>query len=195
MNVETTTLTGTRSQLIPLQATHARELFDISRNPEIWAYMPVKVQTLDEMDGLVKHALEAQARGLELPFAVIDRTTDQIVGTTRYLNISEANRQLEIGWTWYHPSVWRTRVNTECKYLLLHHAFSKLNVVRVQFCADKRNERSHNAILRLGATHEGTLRRHRVLSDGYIRDTCVYSILDSEWQSVESRLQEFLQRS
>ena len=157
--------------------------------------MPFKIQTLDEMKRLVQDALEAQDHGLELPFTVVDRTTDRIVGTTRYLNISEVNRHLEIGWTWYQPSVWRTRVNTECKYLLLNYAFSKLKVVRVQFCADKRNGRSHNAILRLGATHEGTLRRHRVLSDGYIRDTCVYSILDGEWPTVESRLQEFLRRS
>ncbi len=108
------------------------------------------------------------------------------------INISVPNRSLEIGWTWYHPSVWRTRINTECKYLLLKYCFEQLQTVRVQFCADKRNTRSNQAIQRLGAIKEGELRRNRILNDGYIRDTCVYSIVDAEWPQIKLKLENYL---
>lgn len=190
--LEPTELVGTRVKLIPMTMAHVQALHDASQSPAIWDYMPTKVQTLDDMNEFVQTAQAAQSRGVELPFVVLDRKSNTIVGATRYLNVSEANRQLEIGWTWYTPEVWRTRVNTECKYLLLRHAFEDLDTIRVQLCTDGRNRRSQEAILRLGATHEGVLRKHRILSDEYVRDTWVYSILQEEWGAVRSRLESAL---
>lgn len=112
----------------------------------------------------------------------------QIVGSTSYLNISLQNRSLEIGGTWLDPKVWRSSVNTECKYLLLKYGFEELNLIRVQFRTDTRNERSNRAIRRIGAQFEGTLRQEMIMHDGYIRDTHVYSILDKEWESVKARM-------
>lgn len=192
MSRQTVELIGQHVALVPLTQQHIEPLFAAAGDSRIWDYMPTKVYSLEQMEQLVMSALSAQQNGVEQPFVVFDKLSDSVIGTTRYLNISDANRHLEIGWTWYHPSYWRTAVNTESKYMLLQHAFENLNVVRVQFCADSRNRRSHEGILRLGATQEGTLRKHRILSDGYIRDTCVYSILREEWGGVKTRLEGFL---
>lgn len=192
MDITSVELMGTKVKLIPLMMEHVRGLYAISGHPGIWDYMPTKVNSFEDMHKFVADALAARDQGLELSFAVVDRHTNRVIGTTRLLHISVPNRHLEIGWTWYDPSFWRTRVNTECKYMLLKHAFENLEVLRVQFCADSRNRRSHKAILRLGAVHEGVLRKHRILSDGFVRDTCVYSILDSEWDTVKEKLEFFL---
>lgn len=129
---------------------------------------------------------------MDYPFAVYDKQLQRYVGSTRYLNITLEHRNVEIGWTWYTPEVWRTRVNSECKYLLLKYGFEELNLLRVQFKTDSRNERSHYAILRIGATQEGVLRRERILHDGYIRNTNVYSIIDSEWPAVKGNFERIL---
>lgn len=123
---------------------------------------------------------------------IIDQATNQVVGSTRFLDISSQHRQLEIGSTWLTPSVWRTRMNTECKYLLLKHCFEVLETIRVQIKTDRRNVQSQRAIERLGAVKEGVLRRHRILPDGYVRDTVYYSVIDEEWPAVKARLEAFL---
>ncbi|QGQ98447.1 N-acetyltransferase [Paenibacillus psychroresistens] len=185
-------LTGLRAKLTPLSLEHTEELYDAAKDPEIWTYLPEKIQTLEETLKFIEDALLIKEKGVEIPFAVIDLETNSIVGSTRLMNISMPNRHLEIGWTWYNPSVWRTRMNTECKYMLLKYCFEVLETVRVQFCADIRNTRSNQGILRLGAVQEGILRRNRILSDGYIRDASIYSIISEEWPSVKERLEHFL---
>ncbi|MCD9026448.1 GNAT family N-acetyltransferase [Cohnella silvisoli] len=192
MNISFTELTGSSVKLVPLRPEHAEGLYEASKHPEIWTYLPQKITSLISAERWIIDALQQQETGKELPLVVVDQTTGRIVGSTRLLNISIPNRQLEIGWTWYNPSVWRTKVNTECKYLLLQYCFENLHTVRVQFTADARNDRSNKAIKRIGAIQEGVLRKNRILEDGYIRDACVYSIIEDEWSSVKSKLQQFL---
>lgn len=192
MTTDTVTLEGQRVILLPLQLSHSEQLFQAVDSAEVWTYLPSRMDNFEHMTDHVEEALRDKEQGTELPFAVFDKQTGRIVGMTRLLNISEENRSLEIGWTWYSSKVWRTRVNTECKYLLLTHCFEVLRTIRVQFRVDSRNRRSNEAVLRIGATKEGVLRKDRILYDGYIRDTVVYSIVDQEWPSVKSRLNDFL---
>jgi len=138
-------------------------------------------------------ALYASDRGTAYVFTVIDRATNRIVGSTRYMDIQAEHRGVEIGWTWYAPEVWGTAVNPECKLLLLTHAFEEWGAVRVMLKTDHRNARSQAAIRKLGAVYEGTLRQHRVRPDGTLRDTVVFSILDREWPAVRAGLYARLQ--
>jgi RimJ/RimL family protein N-acetyltransferase len=188
-------LIGQRVELHPLEQKHANELFIAGQYSEIWTYLPRKIHRLDEMEQLVQEALVGKDKGTEYSFVVMDREHKKIVGSTRFLNISLDNRNLEIGWTWYMPSVWRSMVNTECKYLLLQYCFEELDIIRVQFKADVRNDRSNRAIERIGAIREGRLRQDRILYDGYKRDSYIYSILDSEWPDIKERLSGYLSRT
>jgi RimJ/RimL family protein N-acetyltransferase len=185
-------LEGSRVRLYPLELSQAKELFECGKHKDIWTYLPNEVETLDDMIQLIKNSLNSRELGLEYPFVVFDKELNRIVGSTRFLNISVSNKNLEIGWTWYSPEVWRTRVNTECKYELLKYCFDEFKAVRVQFKADVRNDRSNKAIKRIGATHEGVLRQDRILHDGFIRNANIYSIINSEWNGVKDRLKEFL---
>jgi RimJ/RimL family protein N-acetyltransferase len=185
-------LIGTAVKLVPLEKMHEQELYEAAKSKEIWEHLPVKVHSLSDIKQLIENALTAKQEGRELPFAVFDVESNSIVGSTRFLDVSLPNKSVEIGWTWYHPSVWRTRVNTECKYLLLRHCFEELKFHRVQFKTDVRNKRSRAAIKRLGATQEGISRKHMVLSDGYVRDSVIFSIIDEEWPFVKKRLEGFL---
>jgi len=144
------------------------------------------------MAGVGKAAIAQRRLKLEWPLVVVDRTTDTIVGSTRYLDIVPAHKAVEIGWTWLTPSVWRTSINTECKYLLLRHAFETAGAIRVCLKTDSRNLRSQAAIERIGGVREGVLRRHRILPDGYRRDSVYYSIIDEEWPAVKARLEAML---
>ncbi|WP_035322100.1 GNAT family N-acetyltransferase [Peribacillus kribbensis] len=186
-------LTGKRALLENLRAEHIEGLFIAGDHPEIWSFMSVLMKDKGTMEKVVLAALSQQEKGLEIPFTVTDQESGEIVGSTRYLNISKENKSLEIGWTWYNPSVWRSRINTECKYLLLSYAFEKLGMNRVQFRTDLRNERSQNAIARLGAVKEGVMRNDRVMHDGYIRSSVVFSILKEEWPGIKNRLEGFLE--
>jgi RimJ/RimL family protein N-acetyltransferase len=192
LKIEITELKGIRAKLIPMVEDNLQDLYEAAKHPDIWTYLPQKINSIEDTAALIQKALLQKETGIEFPFVVVDQNTDQIVGSTRFLNMSLPNRQLEIGWTWYNPSVWRSRMNTECKYLLLQYCFETLKMVRVQFCADSRNNRSNQAISRLGAVKEGVLRKNRILDDGYIRDTCVYSILVEEWPVIKARLEGFL---
>jgi RimJ/RimL family protein N-acetyltransferase len=178
------------ARLEPLRADHAAGLFEVGREPEIWRYLPAgPPRDVEGVAAFIRRALDGAAVGTELPFAIIERASGRAVGSTRYLEIQPGNRALEIGATWIAPAWQRTAVNTECKYLLLRHAFEGLGAVRVQLKTDGRNERSQRAIERLGAKREGCLRKSRILHDGYIRDTVMYSVIAEEWAGVKERLE------
>ena len=191
MNVEPVTLTGTWVRLEPLAETHAADLFEVGQLPEVWQYLwrDALTSVADAIQWIAETRHEA-ATGTQLPFAIVDRVTGKAVGSTRYLDIVPADRRLEIGWTWLGRAHWRTPVNTECKYLLLGHAFETLDCQRVQLKTDLRNTRSQQAIERLGAVREGVLRKHMILKQkgDYQRSTVMYSIVDEEWPGVKERL-------
>jgi RimJ/RimL family protein N-acetyltransferase len=195
MRVEPIMLTGNVVRLEPLAAEHAAGLYEAGRDPSIWRYMPADPSaSVASMTAWIEDALRAREAGTQLPFAIFELASGALVGSTRYLNISPPDRGLEIGWTWLTPHVQRTVVNTECKYLLLRHAFEVLNAIRVQFKTDGRNIVSQRAIERLGAVREGVLRKQMILPDGYQRDAVLYSIIDTEWPAVKARLEAFLTR-
>jgi RimJ/RimL family protein N-acetyltransferase len=152
------------------------------------------IDTVDDMRNWVLDILARGQKGTDLPFVAVHLESGRVAGATRYLNIMPNDRGLEIGGTWYGPEFQRTAVNTECKYLLLSHAFETLACIRVQLKTDLRNERSQRAIERLGAVKEGVLRNHMILPDGRIRHSVFYSILDTEWPDVKKRLEEMLSR-
>ena len=182
-------------RLEPLARRHAADLYEVGRDETIWRYMPrPPLKSLEDTQGWIDEALAVSAGGTQIPFAIIERASNRAVGSTRYLDIRRDDRGLEIGWTWVGTQFQRTAVNTECKYLLLTHAFEDQGAVRVQLKTDLRNERSQRAIERLGAIREGVLRRHMVLWDGFVRDSVYYSIIDSEWPEVKQRLERLLQR-
>lgn len=192
--VEPVELMGERARLAPMERAHAAALFETTRDPRVWTYMPAPMASEADMERFIDAALGARERGEEMPFTIFDRESERAVGSTRFLDIAPQYRGLEIGWTWLTPEVWRTRINTECKYLLLRHAFESLGAIRVQLKTDLRNVRSQQAIERLGAVKEGVLRRHRILPDGYVRDSVYYSVIAEEWPSVRERLLGFLAR-
>ncbi|RKP47908.1 N-acetyltransferase [Cohnella endophytica] len=192
MRVEPVILQGVRIALVPMEALHIAPLYNALNDLEIWTYSPPGMRNINDMKTYVETALEERARGVAMPFVIRDIETDRLVGTTRFADISIPHRQLEIGWTALAREVWRTRVNTECKYLLLRHCFETLGTVRVQLKADSRNSRSLSAMERIGAVPEGIHRCHRILNDGYIRDTAYYSFIASEWPDVKSKLESML---
>jgi len=180
-------------RLAPLAPRHAEDLFVLGRDEVIWIYMPRPVlKSVEDTLGWIQEALAVAAEGSQIPFAIIHRASGKAIGSTRYLDIRREHRGLEIGWTWVGTAYQRTPVNTECKSLLLTHAFEELGAVRVQLKTDLRNERSQQAIERIGAAREGVLRKHMVRWDGFIRDTVYYSILASEWPDVKRRLENLL---
>jgi RimJ/RimL family protein N-acetyltransferase len=188
-----------RARLEPLSPAHVPGLFAASQDDEVWRYSTLpRARTVEDMQTLVAGAMEAQATGGTIPFVIIDRagagtSGDVVAGTTRYLDIQPVNRALEIGYTWLGAAWRRTSINTECKYLLLRHAFESLGAVRVQLKTDARNQRSRAAIIRIGAVYEGRLRRHILLPDGTHRDSVYFSILDSEWPGVKGGLEEMIE--
>lgn len=190
-------LEGTHARLEPLRSEHVPGLFAAGRqDPELWRYMTVPPpQSEADVRAWVEQALAQQADGTDLPFAIVARADGRVAGSTRYMDIRRAHRGLEIGWTWLGPEWRRTPLNTECKYLLLRHAFEALGALRVQLKTDGRNERSQQAIARIGAQYEGTLRRHTVLHDGFVRDSVYYSVIDTEWPRVKAHLEAQLGRA
>ncbi|MDT9727143.1 N-acetyltransferase [Xylanibacillus composti] len=180
-------LEGKRIELEPLETRHTESLFNISQANGVWTYLPGSINTIRDMDKFIRSAIEARETKQQFPFAVYDKQLNEYVGSTQYLRISEINNNLNIGWTWYHPKVWRTKVNTEAKYLLLRYAFEELKVCRVEIITTTDNVRSQKAIERLGAVREGVLRKKFIGLDFVI-----FSILDTEWEFVKNRLEGFL---
>ncbi|MCL4271711.1 MAG: GNAT family N-acetyltransferase [Anaerolineales bacterium] len=191
--VSRVTLQGNYVRLEPLSEEHIPGLAQIGIGQDFWHFMLYgNMKTEDDMRGWVLGILEREKKGGDLPFAVIHLASGKVAGATRYLNIAPKDRGLEVGGTWYGTEFQRTAVNTECKYLLLGHAFETLKAIRVQIKTDSRNERSQRAIERIGAKREGVLRNHMSLPDGYIRHSVFYSIIDSEWAEVKKNLEVML---
>ncbi len=190
MKVEPVVLSGKYIRLEPLSLEHTPGLSIVGKDASIWRFMLYgEVTTPEKMGDWVREILSRKAAGTDQPFAVVHLASGKLAGATRYMEIREAHRSLEIGGTWYGLEYQRTPVNTEAKYLLLQHAFETLSCIRVQFKADSRNERSLRAIERLGAVHEGKLRNHMVLEDGTYRHSVYFSILEDEWPAVKAGLQ------
>lgn len=193
MDIEPVSLDGRHVRLEPLRDGHAAGLFEIGRDASIWTWMlRVPFTTVDEARELIAGAEALERAGTQLPWAIIEKATGRVAGSTRYLNISHVDRGLEIGHTWLGVAFQRTAVNTECKYLLLRHAFETLGCARVQLKTDALNERSRRAIERIGATFEGVLRKYQLTRGDRIRDTAMYSITDEEWPRVKAKLQDKL---
>lgn len=188
------TLEGRHVRLEPLAQAHHAALCAIGLDPELWELIPYRVATPEDLAAYIQAAQDAQAMGSALPFATVHSPSGQVVGSTRYLNIDQANRRLEIGATWIAAPWRRTAVNTEAKYLMLRHAFEALGCIRVELKTDSLNRRSRNAIRRIGATEEGTLRQHMITWSGRLRDSVYFSILDSEWPRVKQDLEQKLAR-
>jgi len=192
MVVEPVTLTGRHVRLEPLSFDHHAVLCQVGLEEELWRWIPAPVRTPHEMRAYIETALREQAAGTALPFATIDQSSSRVIGSTRFGNIDRANRRLEIGWTWVAVPWQRTTANTEAKYLMLRHAFQTLGAIRVELKTDSLNERSRNAILRLGAKEEGTLRNHMITASGRIRHTVYFSVTDAEWPAVKANLKQKL---
>jgi N-acetyltransferase len=195
LEVRPVVLTGNHVRLEPLAEAHIHGLAEIGAGQTFWDFMLYgNINTVADMTNWVRDILSRAEKGTDRPFVVIHLASGRVAGATRYLNIMPKDRGLEIGGTWYGSEFQRTPVNTECKYLLLSHAFETLGCIRVQLKTDLRNERSQKAIERIGAVKEGVLRNHMILPDGRYRHSVFYSILDTEWPEVKKRLEGMLAR-
>lgn len=187
-------LEGKFVRLEPLHSEHLELLCEIGLIEEIWRWSPEPIETSEDMRRYIETALDEFKRGVSLPFATIEKASGEIVGSTRFGNIDVKNRRAEIGWTWINPRWQKTYVNTEAKLLMLTHAFEEWKCIRVELKTDALNEKSRNAILRLGAKEEGILRQHIITHTGRLRDSVYFSILDKEWAEVKENLIRKLKR-
>lgn len=185
---ETVTLSGTHAKLAPLSPEHEAGLVLAARDGELWRLWYTSVPHAERMAQEIQRRLVLQAKGSMLPFTVFD-AQDRIAGMTTFMNIDAANKRVEIGSTWYAQRVQRTPLNTECKLMLLQHAFEALDCIAVEFRTHRFNAQSRRAIERLGAQLDGILRHHQRAPNGTLRDTCVYSITAPEWPTVKAHLQ------
>lgn len=192
------TLAGQTATLVPLSAEHHDDLVQAVQDGELWRLWYTAIPDASGMAAEIRRRLDLQDKGSMLPFAVIDNASGQAVGMTTYMNIDSGNRRLEIGSTWYRRRVQRTALNTECKLMLLRHAFETLNCIAVEFRTHFFNQQSRAGIERLGAKLDGVLRSHQLnphpAAAGSLRDTCVYSIVAAEWPTVRAHLQHRLTR-
>ena len=192
MNLEPVTLQGQHARLEPLRLDHANALSEAVQDGELWKLWYTAIPTPAAMLGEVQRRLDLQASGSMLPFAVIHLPDERMAGMTTYMHIDSTNRRLEIGSTWYRQSLQRTALNTECKRMLLGYAFEQLDCIAVEFRTHWHNSASRRGIERLGAKLDGVLRSHQIAANGSLRDTCVYSILASEWPAVRANLDHAL---
>jgi RimJ/RimL family protein N-acetyltransferase len=194
MNPQPITLVGRHVRLEPLTPGHAPDLFAALRiDPTIWRWWrEVPPTDLEGMQSLIAATLAEQADGSVVAFAQIEQASQRAVGSTTYMDIRPEDRGLEIGSTWLGKPWQRTGINTEAKYLLLRHAFEELGAARVQLKTDARNVQSQTAIARLGAVREGVLRKHRLVRNGFLRDSVMFSIIDAEWPDVKARLERLV---
>ncbi len=190
MALDKVVLDGKSVRLEPLEERHRAALRPAAQHPEIFTVTTSALGPL--YDPYIDNALKRSDGVRELAFAVLLKADNRYVGMTRYLNIEEAHRKLEIGSTWYEPSVWASTVNPECKLLLMRHAFETLRFHRVEYKTDARNARSRAAILKLGATQEGIFRKHMIMADGHVRDSVYFSIIDTDWPAAKAGLEKRL---
>jgi N-acetyltransferase len=192
--LEPITLTGRHATLAPLSHQHHDDLVDAAKDGELWNLWHTWIPKPEGMRAEIDRRLDLQKQGSMLPFTVLHNGSGKAAGMTTYMNVDAVNRRVEIGGTWYRNSVQRTPINTECKLLLLTHAFESLNCIAVELRTHFFNHKSRRAIERLGAKLDGVLRSHQVASNGTLRDTCVYSIIAGEWPTVKGHLGYLLSR-
>jgi RimJ/RimL family protein N-acetyltransferase len=188
------TLEGKYVRLEPLSRGHLDALVAAGSFPEIWTWLSVRPSGRDGFAQWIETALTARDAGTELPFTTIDRASGEIVGSTRYLNIERPSRRLEIGWTWITPRMQRSYINTEAKYLQLTHCFEVLGCRRVELKTDRRNDKSRNAMLRIGAQFEGIARKQMLTFDGTNRDNAWFAFIDDDWPRIKADLEAMLAR-
>jgi N-acetyltransferase len=188
MKVEQVILEGEFVRLEPLKIEHLEPLCEVGLIEELWRLIPTQIDSPQAMKSYIETALDEQRRGVSLPFVTIEKSSNKVVGSTRFGNIDVKNLRTEIGWTWINLQWQRTYINTEAKLLMLTHAFETWKCIRVELKTDVLNEKSRNAILRLGARQEGIFRQHVICDSGRLRDTVYFSILDNEWQNVKENL-------
>ncbi|HKV05664.1 MAG TPA: GNAT family protein [Candidatus Acidoferrales bacterium] len=187
-------LEGNVVRLEPLRREHESALWDATKNDaeEIFRWISYRIHTREDLHRVIETALREVQRKESVPFATIERASGRVVGSTRFMNIAAAHRRVEIGSTWIAPAWQRTAVNTEAKYLMLRHAFERWDCLRVELKTDGLNQKSRNAIARIGAKQEGILRKHMVTWSGRVRDDVYFSILDDEWTAVKTDLERKL---
>lgn len=188
MIVEPVTLEGRFVRLEPLRVDHLPGLCRVGLVEAIWRWTANVVECEGDLERYVRDALADQALGKALPFVTIEVASGTVVGSTRFGNIDPVNKKVEIGWTWIAPQWQRTAINTEAKLLMLTHAFEVWNCIRVELKTDANNQQSRDAMTRLGAVEEGTLRNHMIIESGRYRDSVYFSIIDREWESVKANL-------
>jgi RimJ/RimL family protein N-acetyltransferase len=188
------TLEGKVVRLEPLRPGHAPLLWDAAGGSvdNLFRWIPFSMRTAADFEKSVSSILREQDAGTSIPFATVERASGKVIGATRFMNMDLSNRRVEIGSTWVATAFHRTAVNTEAKYLMLCHAFGPWQCLRVELKTDALNQRSRDAILRLGAKQEGIFRQHMITWDGRRRDSVYFSILDSEWPEIKARLEEKL---
>jgi RimJ/RimL family protein N-acetyltransferase len=189
MVVEPVILDGQSVRLEPLSLDHLAGLCEIGLDEELWRWIPIPIRTPDQMRAYIETALKWQADGIALPFATIYKPANRVIGSSRFGNIDKPNHRAEIGWTFVGQSWQRTMVNTEAKYLMLRHAFETLGCIRVEFKTDSLNEKSRNALARIGATQEAIFSNHMICANGRIRHSVYFSITDEEWPGVKVKLE------
>jgi RimJ/RimL family protein N-acetyltransferase len=189
------TLEGSIVRLEPIRLDHAELFWNVAKDnvDEIFQWIPYRMKSQDDFQQVVEKAFAEQERGESVVFATVERNSGRVIGSTRFMNIDRANRRVEIGSTWIAPTWQRTAVNTEAKYLMLRHAFEVWKCIRVELKTDALNQKSRNAILRIGAKEEGTLRRHVITWTGRVRDSVYFSILDNEWPEAKAKLERCFQ--
>jgi N-acetyltransferase len=185
------TLEGSVVRLEPIRREHADLFWEAAKGDldDIFRWIPYSMKTPEDFQKLVAKIFDEQERGESVAFATVEKNSGTVIGSTRFMNIDRANRRVEIGSTWIIPAWQRTAVNTEAKYLMLRHAFEVWGCIRVELKTDALNQKSRNAILRIGAKEEGTLRRHVITWTGRARDSVYFSILDNEWPEVKAKLE------
>jgi len=194
MKIQPVALEGKTVKLAPLKLEHLSELYEAGSDESLWRWTANTIKHREDMLGYVETALGELARKVSVPFVTIEKSSEKIIGSTRFGNIDANNRKTEIGWTWINPTHQRTRINTEAKLLMLTYAFETWNCIRVELKTDVLNEKSKNAIRRIGGIEEGILRQHLITDAGRLRDTVYFSIIDSEWQTVKANLKEMLEK-
>jgi RimJ/RimL family protein N-acetyltransferase len=188
-------LEGTLVTLEPFGPEHVEPLWEAAQAPEIWAWLAPIGKEREFFERWLELTFVAAEAGEEGPFATRDTASGRVIGSTRFLNVRPADRVVEIGWTWLHPSVWRDGANTEAKLLMMRHAFEALECVRVEFKTDARNERSRAALAALPAQFEGILRKHMIVPGIGQRDSAYYSVIDTEWPAVRANLEARLRQA
>lgn len=188
MKIEPVILEGEIVRLEPMRVDHLPALCKVGLEPSLWEWTNNVVTSEADLERYVRNALADQNLGRSVPFVTVENESGMVVGSTRFGNIDILNRKAEIGWTWIAPKWQRTAINTEAKLLMLSHAFETWKCIRVELKTDVNNERSRNAMKRIGCVEEGVMRNHLITETGRIRDSVYFSIIESEWPTVKELL-------